>query len=126
MYAKSMQSFLSRGNIMNIKHPALLTKYNKKFFSEEPKPMLKINYKTFIKHKKIVEDLLKVNDISDFTHLAAVNQSDLFYESLFQTLSKKYSFYQQIRIRGKTRKRTEIKIQRNFFKGRTEARGIPS
>ena len=63
---------------------------NKKYFTEISKqPLLKINNQTFIKNKKIIQDLLKVHDISNFNYLAAVLQSDMYHEFLFQALSKK-------------------------------------
>ena len=62
---------------------------NKKNFAEARRePMLKINNQTYIRNRKIVEDLFKVNDISDFTWVAAILQSDMFHEFLFQALSK--------------------------------------
>jgi hypothetical protein len=60
-----------------------------KTFSEVPKEMLKLNTQTYIKNKKIVDDLLKVNDITNFTYFAALMQSDMYHEFLFQSLSKK-------------------------------------
>jgi len=83
-------------------------KYSFKTFSEAPKEMLKLNTQTYIKNKKIVDDLLKVNDITNFTYFAALMQSDMFHEFLFQSLSKKYIII--FRIWSQTRQRHEIKI----------------
>jgi hypothetical protein len=89
MLKNSMNSFLlsaRRSTNKNMKN--FLGTIKKSFSEERREPMLKLNYQTYIKNRKIVEDLLKVNDISDFKWTAAIIQSDMFHEFLFQALSK--------------------------------------
>ena len=89
MFANSMNSSLKieKRNFQN-KLFGLVGR-NMKYFSEVSKPLLKINNQTFIRNKKVIQDLLKVHDISNFNYLAAVIQSDMYLEFLFQALSKK-------------------------------------
>jgi hypothetical protein len=50
------------------------------------------NHLEIRKKEKIVEDLIKMHEISDFKNLAAVNQSDFFHNSLFEMMSKRNNF----------------------------------
>ena len=48
---------------------------------------LTLNKDILNKNKKVLDDLMKMNDTTNFYTLALTLQSDLFHENLFQTLS---------------------------------------
>jgi hypothetical protein len=58
-----------------------------KFSSFNYNKRLTINKTMQKKNEKIVDDLFKMNDNTDFNTLALTLQSDLFHENLFQNLS---------------------------------------
>lgn len=89
MFTNCMNSFLLNARRTNKTFTKNILNYNKSYFTEVSRePMLRINNQTYIKNRKIVEDLLKVNDITNFKWVAGMLQSDMFHEFLFQALSK--------------------------------------
>ncbi len=44
-------------------------------------------WREFNKHHKIINDYMRMNDMTDFYDAALIMQSDLFHESLFDNLS---------------------------------------
>jgi single-stranded DNA-specific DHH superfamily exonuclease len=50
---------------------------------------LTITKENINKNKKVIEDVFKMIDTTDFKVLALTMQSDMFHENLFQNLSKK-------------------------------------
>lgn len=64
--------------------------YNKVYtnFASYNKKKMIVNHLDLRKQTKVIEDILKMKEISDFKHLAASNQSDFYYNTLFELLSK--------------------------------------
>ncbi len=87
MFVNSINSLLKYGRNNSTRFSRTTYRYSVKTFSESPKQMLKMTTQTYVKHKKIIEDLLKVNDVTNFSYFAALMQSDMFHEFLFQALS---------------------------------------
>jgi hypothetical protein len=53
---------------------------------------MELTWSELHKQQKVLDDIYKMTNVSDFWEAALIMQSDLFHEQLFETLSKNLFF----------------------------------